>query len=614
MSSLRKPLKITLIIGFLLTEGILFTLILRKEIATRFLQNYLQRQRISARFQISELSWNRIVLTDVQVEKKTKASRIEIRVTSFFSGVENLRKVEAIIESIDLPEVIAIASHFSDPSSIPTATDWREPCTRLLPLELDLSVRTVSSGATLYAVDSVIRHNPGDPSLHLAMKTGELPLSEKFADRFKIDLLADARCEGEVLSLQLERFIIQSDKITLPELVGNRVDLQFPPQSLQFRGTDPQSPVHVRIHAKSLAVFAGKWNLAEPVITSEIHLLPTGLRFSNVAIQEATDQLKVKKIEIEYSWNGKIQIAAKPSSPIRFKLTDELLAFLPLSDHGIESIRGSLSVSGTATYANGKLSGPVAISSHDGSVDSAYGSFEKIHADYHVDSLIPFRPSARTQTLASKNAVLGDATYEMTLSFQTKDHSHFVFKSLRLKEHDSEILADHSFSLNLDPLTLRDFHVVLRRLPLERLLQFALKERVTAEGFVSGDLSLEYIDQKPKISGLLAGTENGRIRYSLTGQAPDKTIQLSDGPVDILNGYLYDFEYTELSVKITTDPQYQMLVHLATTGRNPDYLGRKPLKLNLKVEQNLLSALKSLMLSYNLPAQLKKLLEHSENP
>ena len=84
--------------------------------------------------------------------------------------------------------------------------------------------------------------------------------------------------------------------------------------------------------------------------------------------------------------------------------------------------------------------------------------------------------------------------------------------------------------------------------------------------------------------------------------------------MDILQGYLYDFAFETLSLQIESDKNYDSIMILNTLGRNPQYVQGKPLKLNIKLEQNILAAVQSMMLTYDLPNKLKEKLEGSEAP
>ncbi|MBY0315177.1 MAG: YdbH domain-containing protein, partial [Bdellovibrionales bacterium] len=129
-----------------------------------------------------------------------------------------------------------------------------------------------------------------------------------------------------------------------------------------------------------------------------------------------------------------------------------------------------------------------------------------------------------------------------------------------------------------------------------------------------GHVNLRYKDKIPTIQGQLQGEGPGWIRYRPPGNRPKITIQSTDNPMDILQGYLYDFAFETLSLQIESDKNYDSIMILNTLGRNPQYVRGKPLKLNIKLEQNILAAVQSMMLTYDLPNKLKEKLEGSEAP
>ena len=121
--------------------------------------------------------------------------------------------------------------------------------------------------------------------------------------------------------------------------------------------------------------------------------------------------------------------------------------------------------------------------------------------------------------------------------------------------------------------------------------------------------TIDYKGKVPLFKGHLKAKEKGVIRYRKPGQGPIDFKTVTANPMDILHSYLYDFDYSQLDIDMDSNQKYDMKMTLRTLGKNPQYMEGKPLKLNIKLDQNLLAGFKAMMLTYDMPNKIKDKIE-----
>ena len=219
----------------------------------------------------------------------------------------------------------------------------------------------------------------------------------------------------------------------------------------------------------------------------------------------------------------------------------------------------------------------------------------------------PSLKSKKSQKFTAKELVAGAKIEDVSITYDVISKDVINVRSLQMKSEGTKIKAKH-FKLFLDKNQASPLDIRLDQLSLEKFLKLALGETATATGILDGQIKLKFVNDKPIIeSGKLKAKANGVIQYRPpTSKGPPDPNSYSTDPMEILNNYLYDFHYSDLSVTMSSDANFEMKMKMTALGRNPGYLNGKALKLNVNLEQNLLAAFQAMMLSYNLPKRLEE--------
>ncbi len=327
---------------------------------------------------------------------------------------------------------------------------------------------------------------------------------------------------------------------------------------------------------------------------------------ANLTLTDAASTLNFQSVELEYrpeSGDYELKIQGPPSE---IKVSPKISETIPMAGTYLQEGSGKLLLSGNFGSKNEILTGRLALVGKNISIKTEYGEFKNLEIKHELLSY-PELKSAKHSRLSAKEVVVGPSIYDIEFLYEVVDKSLVNVEKLMLT-YDGANFETGPFTVRpLEP-SVEGLKARVRNLDLQKLLALGLKDAVTAEGALKGTVELTYKNKIPSVEGHLLVTKPGWIRYR-PGEKPPKLMRLSDGPMEILNGYLYDFYYETLSVDIKTDDKYNMIMTLSTLGRNPEYLRGKPLKLNINIEQNLFAALETMMLTYDLPNRLKEHLE-----
>lgn len=345
-------------------------------------------------------------------------------------------------------------------------------------------------------------------------------------------------------------------------------------------------------------------------MTAKIQLQRNGTSSNAVIdLSDKTQTIAIEKVQVLQT--GAVITAEFKKNKTRILLNKKMNDLMPLLKEHIHSATGTLSFEGLISYKNKALTGNIQLMGSDISLQSAYGAFSKINIDHDIVDLETLASSPRRK-ITIQQFIAGKEIDNISLHYQVLNRSRIFAHKLHL-EHESGEMEAHNFTI--DPLqkVLKDFKARIQKLPLGTFFNLIALPGAQASGTLTGQIDLDYEDKQPVISGALKSEQEGWIRYRNAGQAQKKTISLSDSPIDILNNYLYNFEYKDLDLQLKSDKNFNFNAHLNTFGRNPDYLSGKPLKLKINLEQNILTAIQSMLLTYNLPSKLQEKIEKAVN-
>lgn len=290
-------------------------------------------------------------------------------------------------------------------------------------------------------------------------------------------------------------------------------------------------------------------------------------------------------------------------------LNSKISHLIPPIKKIVSTAKGDLQLVGALQGSFQNFDGPLDFYGKNIHLDTEYGAFKNLNFKYSLLNYPSLR-SAPNLDLSLQEFNAGMPIENITVQYRIQSQDLINIQKLNF-EYDGAQINAVNFTIHPISKSLNNFVAQVSQLKLQKLLSLALKDGVTASGFLSGPIAIEYKNKIPTIDGTLTVDGPGWIRYQSI-QSQKKSIQITDNPMDILYGYLYDFSYTTLNLKIVSDSSYKSNMTLQAYGYNPQYVKGKPLKLNVNLEQNLLAAMQSMMLTYDLPQKLKDRLEGVE--
>lgn len=322
-------------------------------------------------------------------------------------------------------------------------------------------------------------------------------------------------------------------------------------------------------------------------------------------VTDAAKVLSLKNIQVRRQNDNTTLLLDKHQSKI--KLNGNIPDLIPMAKEYLKTASGDISLSGQVELQGTTPKGQLRFWTKGIDLSTGFGDIAGMSFDHDVTSLNTFS-SSRNRNLKIKSAVVGKAIDNIDLDYHAESKDLILAQKLHL-EHEGAQIDATNFEIYPLKKELKNFKSTIKKLKLDHVLAMAVGPFITADGTLSGNLALELQDKIPTVKGNLTSDQESWIHYRKEGDQQQKAITLSDNPMSILNNYLYNFHYKKLDLEITTNRDYQMNVLLAAYGHNPDYLKGKPLKLKINLEQNVLGAIQSMMLSYDLPSKLKEKLE-----
>lgn len=151
-----------------------------------------------------------------------------------------------------------------------------------------------------------------------------------------------------------------------------------------------------------------------------------------------------------------------------------------------------------------------------------------------------------------------------------------------------------------------EFNIVLEHLDLGKLMALQKQQDLTGTGKLYGAIPVEYSSKTlvVKQGNLGAIAPGGVIRFKPNEKVA--AMAKSNVSVDMVVKVLRDFRYQVLDM--TTDYQQtgELNMKVQLQGRNPQWQKGQPVHLNLNVEQNILTLLRSLQLSEDISSRMQK--------
>nr|VFK42339.1 MAG: Dicarboxylate transport [Candidatus Kentron sp. SD]VFK48221.1 MAG: Dicarboxylate transport [Candidatus Kentron sp. SD] len=138
------------------------------------------------------------------------------------------------------------------------------------------------------------------------------------------------------------------------------------------------------------------------------------------------------------------------------------------------------------------------------------------------------------------------------------------------------------------------FNIGFQDIDLASLVAMHRLEGLEARGKLRGNLPLRLGPKGARIQNarIIAMKPGGRIRYRPNDGA--RALAQSAGRIALLLDVLDDFHYHALEATANYTPDGELRVHMAIKGRGAEVDEARPVDFNLRIEQNIISLLKSL--------------------
>ena len=272
----------------------------------------------------------------------------------------------------------------------------------------------------------------------------------------------------------------------------------------------------------------------------------------------------------------------------------------------IVSSSGSLNYKGTYAVAGEQANIDFELKANNIAIETENIKTKAVYLNHSIVEY-PSLKSKKKQSLRAKEITVGATIKDLKVIYDVISKENLYVHSLDF-EFDGAKVKARKFKVFPFKKRISPTQINIQNQNLEKFLRLALGETANATGKLTGEVKLKFKNNKPVIeSGTLKAIGPGNIQYRPpNSKGPPDPNSFSTDPMEILNNYLYDFHYTELSVSMSSDENYDMKMKLTALGKNPNYLNGKALKLNVNLEQNLLAAFQAMMLSYNLPKRLEE--------
>jgi hypothetical protein len=619
---------IKFVAGFLIVIS-LSLVFARVPIVTWALQRYAKNHKQDLQFEITSLTLSEFTLKNVRLNSKNVIPLLRIHYKLWDSDF--LKKIQLDVDTLNAESLqdtfTQLASNDSETSEPAAFDESLALCRKFRKIDLQVQWRELVVGTQKIP-------------FQLGLKNDSKQLQLKWDDQKNSKGLVTVNCEGESIQMsssslnfevkdtvykdmKIENFSIGLHDSALKWLAGQPLNWRTE-GAVSAHYTQAQ---HTYIWALPTVEFSGLYNF-DGSISGKLRIPKMSLGFKEKGDQVAGVELSGTFLKDAASTKALLQVRDKTRelfiddveitqepealriktdiAKTKIKFNSQLSTLVPDVKKWLTALSGTLRLGSDITYQNEKLSGTLHVIGENLTSQSDFGDYEGVSFNHKISSLDSFATPDR-QSLKIKKINLGPGVEDLNVTYQMPNMFTVEVRQFSARAGKGELYAEN-FIIYPQKKRIEKFLAQVVNVDLETLLAVGLKDTIKAQGLLHGHLGVSYQGTRPVFKGLLTDPKPGWIQYR-TGNTQASGISLSDGPMEILNNYLYDFQYQNLSLTISSDTNYDMKVNLAALGHNPNYLNGKPLKLNVNLEQNLLAAMQSIMLTYDLPNRIREKLE-----
>ena len=605
----------------------------RVPIVTWTLHRYAQNHKQDLQFEIIALTFSEFTVKNVRLNSKNLIPLMHVH---FKLGASDfIKKIHLEIDTLDAESLQDTFTQLTRPSATDEA-DTSKPaafgeslalCKKFRKINLQVIWREVVVGTQKIA-------------LQLRAKNESKDLQIEWDDQKNSNGIIGVSCDGEVIQVASSRLNFEVKDTVYKDMKVENFSINLQDSALQWIADQPLSwhiegalrTHYTKLHQTYIWTLptieldglynfdgsvSGKFRIPNMSLgfkekgdqVAGVELLGTFLKNAEstkalLQVRDKTRELFINDVDITQNPEGlRIQTDVAKT---KIKFNSQLAFLIPDVKKWLTALSGTLKLGSDITYKNEKLSGTLHVIGENLTSQSDFGDYEGVSFNHKIISLDSFATPDR-QSLKIKKINLGPGVDDLNVTYQMPNMFTVEVRQFSARAGKGELYAEN-FIIYPQKKRIEKFLAQVVNVDLETLLAIGLKDTVQAKGLLHGHLGVSYDGTRPVFKGLLTDPKPGWIQYR-TGNTQAGGISLSDGPMEILNNYLYDFQYQNLSLTISSDTNYDMKVNLAALGYNPNYLNGKPLKLNVNLEQNLLAAMQSIMLTYDLPNRIREKLE-----
>ena len=204
---------------------------------------------------------------------------------------------------------------------------------------------------------------------------------------------------------------------------------------------------------------------------------------------------------------------------------------------------------------------------------------------------------------------VGFPVEKIAMRFALAPHPRTVVPLVRVQHFNAQLLGGQARS---GPFELdfgrekNTFVVQLEQIDLNEIMQLEQQQGLVGSGLLDGQIPIEISSAGIVVSqGQLSAREpGGSIRYTPTAKVA--ALAKSNPSVNIVVKALSNFQYHLLDVKTDYQPGGELNLQVRLQGKNPDWQEGQPVHLNLNLEENILTLLRSLQMSDDISERVRK--------
>jgi len=406
-------------------------------------------------------------------------------------------------------------------------------------------------------------------------------------------------------------------KIILDESKASSKDVNISSLKLGLKGSFNKTKINLLAKKIELAATEGSDSYITPVELS-IKGYKNKEELNISALSSVIEQRNVKlKADLKYDLSSS-QGHLSVNLPT-LELDNESFSLRNVSPFAAKEnlkLRGNLGFSAEVPISDRPIKGSLNIVLKDFSV--IYNDIELSYLNSNLSLLNLKKPrTSDLQSVEINRIKIGQTVENIKFNWM------FDSRKLLLSNLSGELLGGSVkvAQLELNPLTKRidPFEIKLSKLDLFKVLSIGLDKGLEAEGQISGHITVKMNEEgRPYLNGKLSTVDQGVIKYDT--QVTNDMAQKADQSVGIMVRYMKNMHYDNLDILLESDENYNLNVLLNLMGKNPEIqkldqdlldLTGKPLKLKLNLDLNIMKAIKSYLLAFELPKKIEENLINS---